>query len=404
MAIVEAALGAVFGELLKAISEIIDKAVTFKRTWVKLQSTLEAIAPLIKEIEQGNNKLERPKEELESLRRKMEEGTKLVSECSKIGKLNHFGKVRYQTKLEEFEHSLMRFFIIELNTYISRDQKETLHSVTRLQSSVNKLLRNTVGASSDSNPGPGEVNDSTKAQSAYEDEVMNVSDTPISTQLAQNSTEHQVEQIKIQDMDSSFIQATEMQNSQIDLTTTSMNPTITVIGPQYCTSFPILLEIVRMGKEFSVVNINDKIICNLKRPSCSIHEQFILFDENKNPIVTLHRKKMTAHNRWQVFKGESDQILFNVKQHHIIQLKTKLDIFLATNTEEKDCDFMVQGSWFGGYYGVYAVQSGNIIAQISKYTASERIWSSKENVVVRVKPNVDFAFIVALIIVILSLK
>ncbi|TKY63641.1 disease resistance protein [Spatholobus suberectus] len=109
MAIAEAAWGAMFGELLTAVLKIIEKAVMFKQTWVNLQSTLKAIDPLTNAIEQDNNKLGRPKEELESLRRKIEEGTKLVSEGSKIGKLNHFDKVRYQTKVEEFEHSLMRF-------------------------------------------------------------------------------------------------------------------------------------------------------------------------------------------------------------------------------------------------------------------------------------------------------
>ncbi|TKY63640.1 LURP-one-related 15 [Spatholobus suberectus] len=266
---------------------------------------------------------------------------------------------------------------------------------------------------------------------------MNMSDTPISTQLAQNSTEHQVEQIKIQGMDSRFIQdiklsleiyrtihkyvfthilydleAAEMQNPQIDLTRMSMSPTIPITRPQYCTPIPILLEIVRtvhkfgFSHKFSVININNNIIFNLKMRSFSIHKQFILFDDDKNPIVTLHKKRMTAHNRWQVFKGKSDQIddlLFNVKQHHIIQLKAKWDVFLATNTKEKVCDFMVERSSFDGSYSV-CVQSGNIIAKISKYIAPGRIGSSKESAMVSVKANIDSAFIVALIIVILSLE
>eukprot|EP00256_Glycine_max_P061426 XP_014630527.1 protein LURP-one-related 15-like [Glycine max] len=113
---------------------------------------------------------------------------------------------------------------------------------------------------------------------------------------------------------------------------------------------------------------------------------------------------MTAHNRWQVFRGKSDQaddLIFNIQEHHMIQLKTKLDVFLAKNTEENDCDFRVKGTWSGISYVVYAVPSNNIIAQISKYIARGRIGASKESAVVRVKANVDSAFIVALTIVIL---
>lgn len=79
---------------------------------------------------------------------------------------------------------------------------------------------------------------------------------------------------------------------------------------------------------------------------------------------------MTAHNRWQVFRGKSDQaddLIFNIQEHHMIQLKTKLDVFLAKNTEENDCDFRVKGTWSGISYVVYAVPSNNIIAQVSSF-------------------------------------
>lgn len=79
--IAEATVGAVFGELLKAVLEIKDKAIGFKQSMVTLQSILTAITPIIREIEQHNNELGHPKEELESLIQQMEKGRKLVWQC-----------------------------------------------------------------------------------------------------------------------------------------------------------------------------------------------------------------------------------------------------------------------------------------------------------------------------------
>lgn len=76
---------------------------------------------------------------------------------------------------------------------------------------------------------------------------------------------------------------------------------------------------------------------------------------------------MTAHDRWQVFRGdstESSDLLFSAKRSSIIQLKAKLDVFLANNTKEEVCDFKVKGSWFERSCVVYAGESSNIVAQV----------------------------------------
>ena len=49
-----AALGAAFGELLKAVLRMKKQAVMFKSTWACLRITLIAIDPVVKEIEHNN--------------------------------------------------------------------------------------------------------------------------------------------------------------------------------------------------------------------------------------------------------------------------------------------------------------------------------------------------------------
>ncbi|KAK7382157.1 hypothetical protein VNO80_00888 [Phaseolus coccineus] len=230
----DAAVGAVVGELLKAVLEIKDKAIMFKQTLVNLQSTLIAIAPVIREMEQHNIELGHPKEELESLLRQMEDGTKLVCKCSQIHRLNYVARARYQDKLEALVDSLVRFFIVDMQAQSARDQKETLLKVRRIYSAVNRLTLGTVGASSRSNvvPRSGELAESEIDESEYEDALSVISDidassrsllcdsdpvpddvyeldTPFSTQPAgnyasgSNSTGHQVAQSEFADSASS---------------------------------------------------------------------------------------------------------------------------------------------------------------------------------------------------------
>ncbi|RDX90137.1 Protein LURP-one-related 15, partial [Mucuna pruriens] len=193
-----------------------------------------------------------------------------------------------------------------------------------------------------------------------------------------------------------------MQTRQPFMKTTVSPTTAVVIGPQYCVPFPVELEIVRTVKtfanEFCVKNRSGNTVFNLQRPSLSVHKRCILLDFSGNPIVTLRRKRMTAHNRWQVFRGKSDQkhdLLFSVKRPYVFHRNTKLDVFLATNSEENVCDFKVE-SFSDGSCAFYAIQSGNIVAQMVKYTVPS-IGYDKDKVVVKVEANVDSAFIVALI-------
>lgn len=73
------------------------------------------------------------------------------------------------------------------------------------------------------------------------------------------------------------------------------------------------------------------------------------------------------HKRWDVFRGDSakaSDLLFTVKKSSIIQLKTELDVFLASNTAEQACDFKIKGSYFERSCAFYLGNSNTMIAQV----------------------------------------
>ncbi|GMI89925.1 hypothetical protein like AT5G01750 [Hibiscus trionum] len=139
------------------------------------------------------------------------------------------------------------------------------------------------------------------------------------------------------------------------------NP-VSIIGPHFCAphhvDLPIIRNVVSMTEgNFVVVDINDNILFKVKEKFPSLHHRRILLDGAGNPIVTLKRKMVSAHDKWQVFKGEStdaSDLLFSARRSSMFQLKTKLDVFLANNTKEEVCDFKVKGSWSERSCVVYA--------------------------------------------------
>ncbi|KAB2016417.1 hypothetical protein ES319_D08G095100v1 [Gossypium barbadense] len=81
----------------------------------------------------------------------------------------------------------------------------------------------------------------------------------------------------------------------------------------------------------------------------------------------------------------------------MIQLKTKLHVFLATSPKENVCDFKVEGSWLERSCIIYSGESNTILAQMHKKHNVESVLLGKDKFMVMVYPNVVYAFVVALI-------
>ncbi|KAK7395020.1 hypothetical protein VNO78_15561 [Psophocarpus tetragonolobus] len=76
-----------------------------------------------------------------------------------------------------------------------------------------------------------------------------------------------------------------------------------------------------------------------------------------------------------------------------VQLRMKINVFLANNTTQV-CDFKVKATWFRHSWDVYIGESDIVVAQINKKLGT---MFSREKYMVTMCPNIDYAFIVALI-------
>uniref|UniRef100_A0A2P2IKX6 Protein LURP-one-related 15-like n=1 Tax=Rhizophora mucronata TaxID=61149 RepID=A0A2P2IKX6_RHIMU len=182
---------------------------------------------------------------------------------------------------------------------------------------------------------------------------------------------------------------------------------VVVIGPQFLAQYPVDLtiasKVLTLGEnDFTVTDVNGTLIFRVKGKLFSIHDRRHLQDAAGNTLVTLKQKIMTMHNRWQLFRGESTEekdLLFNVKRSSLFQLNTQLDVFLAPNTSESVPDFKVKGSWRERSCTIYLGESNTMIAQMYRRHTVATFLLDTDNFAVTVYPNVDCAFIVALVVV-----
>ncbi|KAJ0028837.1 hypothetical protein Pint_34994 [Pistacia integerrima] len=149
---------------------------------------------------------------------------------------------------------------------------------------------------------------------------------------------------------------------------------VTVIGPQFCEhTYPVDLAIVRKlltitDGNFVVQDINGNTLLKVKGALLTVHNRRVLLDSAGKPIVTLRKK-------------------------------TKLDVFLASNTKEDVCDFKVKGSWSERSCVIHAGDSSAILAQMHMKDTAESILLGKDQFTVTVYPKIDYAFVISLIVI-----
>ncbi|CAH1446026.1 unnamed protein product [Lactuca virosa] len=184
------------------------------------------------------------------------------------------------------------------------------------------------------------------------------------------------------------------------------NP-VAVVSPHFLAPHPVDLTIVRKllslsDGNFAVTDANGNVMFKVKGKHLSLRDRRVLLDAAGNPILSFQKKLLGVHNRWVVFRGDSSDakdIIFTAKQSSLIQFKTSLDVFLGFKEKENVCDYKVKGSWFDRSCTIYAGETTTIVAQMHKKHTVQSIALGKDTFYVTVYPNVDYAFIVALVVI-----
>ncbi|KAI3971786.1 hypothetical protein MKW92_020802 [Papaver armeniacum] len=185
------------------------------------------------------------------------------------------------------------------------------------------------------------------------------------------------------------------------------NSSVVVISPQYCTPYQVDLYIAKRvkkiteGRHLGAFDINGNNIFKVKTNGF-FSSRLTIVDAAGVPIVSLKPVSFSVLGRWKVYRGDSTDskdLLFTVRESKFFQLKTNLDVFLASNTAEDVCDFKIKQRDRKKTCFIYRGNSDNIIAEMHKNKAVRDKVRGKDTYSVTVNPNVDYAFVIAMRVV-----
>ncbi|CAN6541784.1 unnamed protein product [Malus baccata var. baccata] len=131
-----AAVGALFSVLYDVVKDVKDKTIMFRELLGDLDSTLEALNPLIKDIERYKKVLDQSNKEVLKIVRQIADGEGLVLKCSKLSRWKSFKKYKYAKQLLDLDKCLNRLLKI-LNVEGIRNGFENLH-ISRENLAVSK--------------------------------------------------------------------------------------------------------------------------------------------------------------------------------------------------------------------------------------------------------------------------
>ncbi|XP_073119806.1 protein LURP-one-related 15-like [Henckelia pumila] len=173
-----------------------------------------------------------------------------------------------------------------------------------------------------------------------------------------------------------------------------------IVGEEFC--FPYLVDLTvkkKIGlssKHFDVLDHNGSMLVHVEGGFWQFKKKRTMYDSVGAPIITM-RQKVSWRQEWIVHRGDNldgSNLLYTVVQHTSpFQLKTQLQVFLASNLTAQICNFRVVGSYMSQSFKVY--KGDTVIAEVKQRFKLGSL--GKEAFEARIYPGIDYVFIVSLL-------
>ncbi|XP_071722292.1 protein LURP-one-related 10-like [Rutidosis leptorrhynchoides] len=184
----------------------------------------------------------------------------------------------------------------------------------------------------------------------------------------------------------------------------SNNPSISVIGSQFTAPNPLEVKVVTNCKGTIVITDNNENILLQVTPCDGLScRRRLLMDANGTPIVTIDEDGWSFHLRWNVYRGKStakSDLIFTTKRKHAsLWFKSRVNVYLAHNTSSEHIyDYKIKGDWHKNSCAVYKGYSTAALAQM--HTGQHLKKQKLDKFMVTISPNVDYAFVAALFVIV----
>ncbi|KAG4962181.1 hypothetical protein JHK84_039278 [Glycine max] len=132
-------------------------------------------------------------------------------------------------------------------------------------------------------------------------------------------------------------------------------PMISVVEDSFCVTYPTEITVKKnyrgffLNQRYEVLDVNGDLLLQVDGSSLDVRKKRVMRDAAGSPILTMREKVklITLRHRWMVHRGKSSEekdLIFGVQRSHPLDMKPRLDVFMATNINEDISSFQLVGS------------------------------------------------------------
>ncbi|KAG7576796.1 Tubby-like C-terminal [Arabidopsis thaliana x Arabidopsis arenosa] len=188
---------------------------------------------------------------------------------------------------------------------------------------------------------------------------------------------------------------------------------VSVVGEMFCNPYTTEL-VVRRRREslkrerYDVFDLSDNLIFTVDGGIWNIRRKRVLRDATGIPLLSMRTKGLvTMRYKWEVYKGEStesEDLLFSAREPNLLSFKPSLDVTLpppqnSTDISSIEPDFQTFGRYIGSSFKLFEPIHNTLLAEVVHDFSWGGLIKGNYSFKVRVNPYVDFAFVVALLVI-----
>ncbi|BBN00955.1 hypothetical protein MPTK1_2g03380 [Marchantia polymorpha subsp. ruderalis] len=173
-----------------------------------------------------------------------------------------------------------------------------------------------------------------------------------------------------------------------------------IVDAKYCSPSEVKLTVAKKVLEcnngnFVITDSEGHTLFKLDQKKVFLRELTVLRDDGDCPVVSIHKKNISLHDTYQVYEGESSRELFTVWDKNMRDsAELTYEIQLEADSEPT---FQVKGDFVRRNYEIIFKESSIAAEVAKKHFSLTSIITGKSNYGVLVSPNVDQAFVSAVV-------
>ncbi|KAH9305796.1 hypothetical protein KI387_010200, partial [Taxus chinensis] len=126
------------------------------------------------------------------------------------------------------------------------------------------------------------------------------------------------------------------------------------------------------------------------------NKEIILMDHAGNVLITMRRKRLNFHSKWEAFRGdpqECEEPIFTLTKS-LARFFTKTsaaNVFVNGSRQIKHCDYGIEGSLCTPFCTIFSA-SGDMVAEVRRKEAKSDVMLGKDVLSLVIQPGIDQAF------------